>query len=188
MAAGRYAGAGAAFALTTGRMRWAPVAAPRISHRRISNRRPLCERAGHLSTDTACPALTDRHRSVGPVATPRIAQHKTKPNHQDRYLGASGGTDQTPDGHLRSDHWHVANGCNENSAAQLVFESSMVYIGPFRRCQCQSPILAQRPSMPCCSFETKSQKFLPTGQLCYEKSFRSLGSKLAPKGKFVEAR
>src|SRR5215471_16051723 len=98
MAAGRYAGAEAAFALTTGRMRWAPVAASRISHRRISNRRPLCERAGHLSTDTACPALTDRHRSVGPVATPRIAQHKTKPNHQDRYLGASGGTVQTPTG------------------------------------------------------------------------------------------
>src|SRR6516164_11704979 len=150
MAAGRYAGAGAAFALTTGRMRWAPVAAPRISHRRISNRRPLCERAGHLSTDTACPALTNRHLSGGASwLVLRIAQHKTKPNHQDRYLGASGGTDQTPDGHLHSDLWHVANGCNENSAAQLVFESSMVYIGPFRRCQCQSPILAQCLSMAC---------------------------------------
>src|SRR5262249_44163824 len=62
---------------------------------------------------------------------------------------ASGGTDQTPDGHLRSDHWHVANGCNENIPALLVFESSMVYIDFFRRCQCQSPILARPPSMPC---------------------------------------
>ena len=56
---------------------------------------------------------------------------------------------QTPDGHLRSDHWHMADGCNENIPAQLVFESRMVYIDFFRRGQCQSPILGRRPSMPC---------------------------------------
>ena len=42
-----------------------PMAEPRIAHRRISNQRPLCERAGHLSTGTACPALTNRHLSGG---------------------------------------------------------------------------------------------------------------------------
>ena len=64
MAAGRYAGTGAAFALTTGRMRWAPVAAPRISHRRLSNHRPLCERAGHLSTGYSVPR-SDQQAPVG---------------------------------------------------------------------------------------------------------------------------
>jgi hypothetical protein len=67
---------------------------PRIAHCRISNQRPLCERAGHLSTGTGCQWLA------------------------------------------------------QNSAALLVFGSSVVHIGFFRRCQCQSPILAQCLSMP----------------------------------------
>src|SRR5262249_28921515 len=30
-----------------------------------------------------------------------------KPDQQDRYLAASGGTGRTPEGHLRSDHWQA---------------------------------------------------------------------------------
>jgi len=69
-------------------------------------------------------------------------------NNLSALAGASGGTVRTPDGHLRSDHWHVANGCNGNIPSLMVFEAVSSNIGLFRRYQCQSPILARRPSMP----------------------------------------
>ena len=98
-------------------------------------------------------------------------------------MRASGGTDQTPDGHLRSDHWHVANGYNENISAHLVFESSMVYIGPFREMPMPKPNLSSASLDTLLKLRDEIEEMLVHRAALLREELSKLGQQIGSKGK-----